>query len=143
MSGAVYSVEQLAEKLNLKPKKVRGKVRYVGANPTGIGAKKDGFTLFVEGNAMDNNGTNYDSPEVARMAGLELSEYAPVVEYMKKQGNGPSVAVSGDSAPFPWNDATTFDYRDENGVLLFQVGRTGSGAAKRISQRRQMEKTAG
>ncbi len=136
MSAEIYTVEEVAERLNLRAKKVSGKVRFIGANPSGDGAKKDGFTLFSEGNAMDNNGARYNSPEVAKLAGIEPSQYAPVVEFVAQNGNGPKKAVSGDSKPFSWESATVFDYTDENGALLYQVGRVGSGSSKRISQRR-------
>lgn len=136
MSAKTYTVEEVADRLKLRPKKVSGKVRFIGANPTGSGATKDGFTLFAEGNAMDNGGARYNSPEVARMAGIEPGEYAPVLLFLEQHGRGASEAVPGASEPFPWESATVFDYRDESGALLFQVGRVGSGSSKRISQRR-------
>ena len=136
MSAALYNVAQVAELLKLKAKTVGGKVRFVGANPSGDGAKKDGFTLFPEGNAMDNNGTNYTSPEVAKMAQIEPSQYEPVARYSQSSG---AVSLSQDKiikAHFEWSRATVFDYTDEAGNLLFQVGRTGTGDAKEIRQRR-------
>ncbi len=136
MSREPFGVADVARMLCLKYKQTGGKVRYIGANPTGDGAQKDGFTLFPEGHAMDNNGARYTSPEVAKMAGIDPNQYAPVVSYSEAGKGGTPSKGNITKSIFDWDKATVFDYVDEAGALLFQVGRIGSGDSKQIRQRR-------
>ncbi len=136
MSNKVFTVAEVAESLKLTAKKVSGTVRYIGANPTGQGATKDGFVLFPEGNAMDNNGARYTSPEVAKMAGIDPNFYEPVARYSESSGRASAPGNQSKASAFDWSKATVFDYTDEAGNLLFQVGRIGSGDSKEIRQRR-------
>lgn len=144
MSSTRYSVADVAALLNLKATKKGGKIEYHGANPTGTGATKDGFILFEAGHAHDRNGAKYNSPEVAKLAGISPNDYAPVVLFVERNGravssNGASNGsgpVSIKTAPFDWSRAQTFDYTDEEGRLLFQVGRIGTGEAKDVRQRK-------
>lgn len=82
----MVTVEEVAQRLNLKPQHANGKTEYHGANPRGEGATSDGFILFAEGNAIDRKaGHNYTSAEVARMADIDHDEYAPVREWRGQQ----------------------------------------------------------
>jgi hypothetical protein len=70
------------------------------------------------------------------MAGIDPNKYAPVVSYSEASGRGvlsPGKIIKTD---FDWDKATAYDYTDEAGALLFQVGRIGSGDSKEIRQRR-------
>lgn len=143
-SGAhIYTVADVAAMLELK---AQPNGKYHGA-PNGSGKTKDGFILCPEGNAFTNDGTKYTSPEVAQLAGIEPGQYAPVAEFSARNGNGsqsrPTNASGTGNArkaranvPFDWSRAQTFDYTDERGDLLYQVGRVGDGAAKQIRQRK-------
>jgi hypothetical protein len=120
--------------------------KYHGA-PNGTGATKDGFILHPEGYAFTNGGDKFTSMQVAELAGIAPDQYAPVAEFKARNGNGsqsrPTSAngagnarKSPANAPFDWKRAQTFDYTDETGALLYQVGRIGDGAAKQIRQRK-------
>jgi P4 family phage/plasmid primase-like protien len=100
-----------------------------GANPfTGEGSDKrdsDRFVLFPEGNGAERNGPKYTRREVFERAGMMLD--APTK---------PAPKPKASAFQFDWHRAQTFDYVDEGGALLFQVGRIGNGAEKEIRQRR-------
>jgi hypothetical protein len=139
----IYTVAEVAAMLELK---AQPNGKYHGA-PNGTGKTEDGFVLCPEGNAFTNDGTKYTSIEVAQLAEIEPAQYAPVAEYRARNGNGsqsrPTNANGAGNArkaranvPFDWPRAQTFDYTDETGDLLYQVGRIGDGAAKQIRQRK-------
>jgi hypothetical protein len=139
----IYTVAEVAAMLKLK-EQPNGK--FHGA-PNGTGKTKDGFILCPGGNAFTNDGTKYTSRQVAKLAGIDPDHYAPVAEYNARNGNGtqsrPTTAngagnarKSPANAPFDWARAQTFDYTDETGEMLYQVGRIGDGAAKQIRQRK-------
>ncbi len=139
----IYTVAEVAAMLELK---LQPNGKWIGA-PNGTGKTKDGFILCPGGNAFTNDGTKYTSPEVAELAGIAPAQYAPVAEYRARNGNGtqsgPTNASGAGNArkaranvPFDWSRAQTFDYTDETGELLYQVGRIGDGAAKQIRQRK-------
>lgn len=142
-SAQIFTVPEVAAMLELK---AQPNGKYHGA-PNGTGATKDGFVLCPEGNAFTNDGTKYTSPEVAKLAGIAPDQYAPVAEFKARNGNGSqshptnangagNARKSPANAPFDWKRAQTFDYTDETGALLYQVGRIGDGAAKQIRQRK-------
>jgi hypothetical protein len=159
-NGSEYSrtvtVEELAQRHNLKPQKVKDEIEYHGANFLEAGATKDGFILKSDGKAFDRNGRRYTSREVETLSGLAYNEYEPCREYSQRNGatfngNGhsapklpqtpatspaPETAPKAPHKPFDWTRAVIHDYRDEIGALLFQVGRIGNGDEKQISQRR-------
>lgn len=85
----VYTVEEVAGMLKLKPYRSNGKTEWHGPNPLGHGATDDGFILFEEGNAIDRPaGIIYKSKEVAEMAGIGKESYLPCVEYKEMNGAG-------------------------------------------------------
>ena len=152
--GTIYTVADVAAMLGLKLQ-TNGKWR--GA-PDGTSATKDGFTLCPEGNAFTNSGDKYKSKEVAELAGIEPGQYEPIAQFKARNGSpvpsrqtltkpaqiavkSPAKATSAIStkakAPFYWDRAQTFDYTDENGELLYQVGRCDApNCEKSIRQRR-------
>jgi hypothetical protein len=88
-SSQIFTVEDVANRLNLTPERAKGKIEYHGANPTGQGASEDGFILYADGNAYDRKSrVKYTSPEVAEMAGIEPMQYEPVVRHAAANGNG-------------------------------------------------------
>ncbi len=100
--GPVVTVEDLAARFNLKKQIVKGKAEYNGANPEGNGATKDGFWLRADGSGYDRNGTNYTQPEVAKLAGISPSDYAPCVEYRARTSpNKPTGKPETTEAPQP------------------------------------------
>ena len=142
-SAHIYTVADVAAKLNLR---LQPNGKYCGA-VEGTGTTKDGFVLNPEGNAFTNGGDKFTSAQVAERAGIAPDQYAPYVEFKARNGSSvtsyprppkttPKAVKSPANAPFDWALAQTFDYTDEAGELLYQVGRIGDGAAKRISQRR-------
>ena len=150
-SGAhIYTVADVAAMLNLKAKP-NGK--FEGA-PNGTGTNKDGFVLCPEGNAFTNDGTKYTSAQVAELAGISPGQYQPVADWRARNGSQsnasdaraqrkppkPKSAIEASKSraktAFDWSIAQTFDYTDESGELLYQVGRVGDGAAKQIRQRK-------
>ena len=125
----LYSVSQVAEKLDLTE---QSDENFHGANPTGNGAQKDGFTLFIGGNAYDRKlKQSFKSVEVAEMAGIEPGCYEPCVQF---RAANPSSTTP--NPKFDWARALTFDYTDENGDLLYQIGRIGDGENKLIRPRK-------
>ena len=149
-NGAIYTVADVAAMLELK-EQPNGK--YHGA-PNGTGATKDGFVLCPEGNAFTNGGDKLTSAQVAELAGISPGQYQPVADYRARNGSQSNASdaraqsrptsasgagnarKSPTKAPFDWSRAQTFDYTDESGGLLYQVGRVGDGAAKQIRQRK-------
>jgi energy-coupling factor transporter ATP-binding protein EcfA2 len=97
----IYSVAEVAEMLGLKEDSANGKPEWHGANPTGNGAAKDGFILYLEGNALDRKtDTIYKSFEVARMAGIDPGEYEPCAEYSRQlERVAPHTNGNGYSSP--------------------------------------------
>ncbi len=164
-----WSVGEVAQRLGLKAVVAGGKTEYHGANPTGNGATKDGFILFENGTAWDRKiDLKYNSVEVARMDGIEPDDFEPCRTWRKanpRQTNfnpsGPrpprapnanpaktpgasgSNASATQNAPrraFPWDLAQTFDYTDEVGKLLYQIGRIDlKDGGKDFRQRRPDE----
>ena len=95
----IYSVADVATKLNLKILATSDGEEWHGANPGGSGATKDGFILYPEGNAYDRKiDTRYKSFEVARLAGIEPAHYEPCIEYSNGNPNGYSNANSNGHA---------------------------------------------
>ena len=95
----IYSVADVATKLNLKILATSEGQEWHGANPGGSGATKDGFILYPEGNAYDRKiDTRYKSFEVARLAGIEPAHYEPCIEYSNGNPNGYSNANSNGHA---------------------------------------------
>jgi hypothetical protein len=143
-SAHIFTVAEVAAMLELK---AQPNGKWHGA-PDGTGKTKDGFVLCPEGNAFTNDGTRYKSREVAELAGISPDQYAPCVEYRARNGapaqSRPTVPKPApkapkspaNAAPFDWEGATIYLYTDESGITLFEVGRTGDGPTKRISQRK-------
>ena len=157
-NGRLSSVADVAAQFNLT-EQPDGTWR--GPNPfTGEG--KDRFVLFPDGNATERGGGfSYTSNEVARQAGISPDQYEPCGEYRARNGRGaqvpqpapkspkakPKASAKPDQtagaakpklpkAPFDWRRAQLFDYTDEAGNLLFQVGRCDkTGHEKSIRQR--------
>jgi hypothetical protein len=76
----VISVEEVAAKLDLKEQQTGEGTRYIGPNPTGVGATRDGFVLNgdgeYKGSAYDHKaGVHYSSFEVAKMADIDYDDY--------------------------------------------------------------------
>ncbi len=118
-------IEQIATILDLK----RSGNEWHGANPfNDNGASEDGFILYPEGNAFDRKtGDKYPRGEVAKRAGYGSN---PVPRVLPARP-----ALKPTAKPFDWKAATKFDYVDESGALLFQVGRLDNEAGKKILQR--------
>lgn len=137
-TGALYTVPNVAEILDLA---LQPNGKYHGA-PVGTGATQDGFVLCPEGNAFTNGGTKYTSAQVAQLAGIDPNQYEPVAIWKASRNGSQNPSNRSNpsnpkkAAAFDWKRAQTFDYTDENGALLFQVGRTGNGSAKQIRQRK-------
>ncbi len=142
-TGPIYTVADVAGFLDLKPQP-NGK--FCGA-PNGSGKTKDGFILCPEGNAFTNDGTKYTSREVAELAKIDPGQYAPIVEFRARNTsptstsrNTPKSPANRATAPksgapkakapggkrFDWEAAKKYDYTDETGALVFQVGRVDS-----------------
>lgn len=159
----------MAAEHGLKRHVVNGAVEWHGPNPSGHGATHDGFILKEDGKAFERNGTTYSTRETAELFGIAPEQYAPEVEYRERQGhsrngrashsaNGqhkasnparpkapagstsrPKAPAKRPKAPFQWERAHRFDYRD-GGVILSQVGRCDApGREKSISQRRPVD----
>ncbi len=113
-------VAQIAASLGLT---TRDGDTWRGPDPkTGEGT--DRFCLYPEGNATNRkDGQKYSRAEV-----LELAR--------QRGYSSHSAPAPTNPARLDWKSATVYDYTDEGGALLFQVGRSGNGDAKRISQRR-------
>lgn len=122
-------VPALAARFGLKPQTANGKTEWHGPNPFESGATKDGFILYPEGNAFDRStNTKYTRDKVAELAGLSTRRFESPDNPVKPKLERPRL---------DWANADAiFDYPDENGGLLFQVGRSGSGPNKIVSQRR-------
>lgn len=155
--GHTVTVEELAQRLNLKPQVVNGETEYHGGNPWEAGAENHGFWINSDGTAYDRKAARrYESREVEALAGLARYEYEPERKYSQRGGahNGniapklpatPQASPAQKAAPktppkakvrFDWARATIHEYQDETGALLFQVARIGTGDEKDIKQRR-------
>ncbi len=149
-TGTTCSVEDLAARWNLK---LQTNGKWEGPHPTDKSqAEKDGFVLCPEGNAFTNLGTKYTSLQVAELAGIDADSYEPYAQWKARNGattpkhtKAPNGVQNGKNAPktsakpaaFNWNTATKFDYHDETGVLLYQVGRIDfPNGSKDFRQRR-------
>ena len=133
-SGTALDVHELAARWELK---AQPNGKWSGPHPTDkTQASKDGFTLCPEGNAFTNGGQKYTSREVALLAGIEPDQYKPVAQWKEQRGPAfpnrrevrapkPKAAPTSKtpSPRFDWTAARRFDYIDEAGELLFQVGR--------------------
>lgn len=176
-SVGLFTVADVAATLNLKPQVANGKTEWHGKNPSGNGAQENGFILFAEGNALDRKtGEKFTSHQVAQFARIEPEQYQPVAQYRARNRNewtppgakapspsrdstsnsaatnsSPDSAAKPKELPFDWKAATLFDYRDEKGVLRFQVGRIDlpdqidpkTGKAKKLFRQRRPSSTGG
>ncbi len=150
-NAPLLTPEELASRHGFKRVVVKGKPEWHGKNPDG-GADENGFWLREDGSGYDRKtSTNYTQPEVAKLFNISLDDYAPCVEWKARNGHtarangqaatptpGPVKTPSTDknTARFDWKKATIYQYHDEEGVLLSEVGRIGEGATKDVRQRR-------
>ncbi len=126
------TVEQFAARFNLNPQKSGEKVEYHGANPIDPnGASEDGFILFQRGNAHDRKlGRDYKWSDL-RPALTGLAEMPPSVAPNARPKAEPK------NERFDWEKLThLFTYQDEDGELLFQIGRMATATGKTARPRR-------
>ncbi len=88
--SALFTVADVAAKLDLKPQKVGGKLEYHGANPTGNGATKDGFFIREDGTGYDRKNGFIKCIDVAKLAGIEPGQYEPCAQHWARNGTGQS-----------------------------------------------------
>lgn len=158
-STGTYTPENLAEKWGLKPQRSSGKTEWHGPNPSGFGAQRDGFILKADGSSFERNGKSYTSRQTAELFGIEPAQYAPVAEWQAqnhkphsktrqdRRGSGqgkPSKAHSEPTArptaPFDWDTAKLYTYRDAHGISVLEVGRCDApGCDKSFKQRWPLE----
>lgn len=86
------TVADVADLLHLSALRSNGKTEWHGPNPTGQGAKEDGFILYEEGNAWDRSiDRRYTGVEVAKMAGIDPDAYEPYKQHSantRRNGDG-------------------------------------------------------
>jgi hypothetical protein len=125
----------IAAMLGLKPD--ASGCSWTGPNPFETGATTNGFVLYARGNAWDRKtDKSYSASEV-----LAKAENISARQQKMQVGSGISVAQTvafATSASIDWNAAKVFEYRDADGTLLYQVGRSDSASGKVIRQRRPL-----
>ncbi len=152
--SALYSVEDVAERLGLKKK---GRL-WSGPNPLNLGADKSGFLLYRDGGAWDRQlEESYSHLQVAQIAGIPVSQYEPWVtgqsanhprrarsagsttHAQRTRNPGHSTGRSNTMARSRSQTQRTsyFRYEDAQGELLFEVVRFDNlDGSKRFLQRR-------
>lgn len=118
---------------------------YHGRNLIEPGATEDGFTIFPEGNAYDRKlGKKYSRREMGDLAVLRGFGYNDSVHDRGTVRCNPAPLSAGSSAggpAFDWERSKQWIYKDENGNVLFVVGRIdipaseGVAVSKMIRQR--------